>query len=287
MKFISLFAGIGGLDLGLERAGFECVAQVEINEFALRVLQKHWANIPKFKDVRDVGKHNLPNADLICGGFPCQDVSLAGQRAGLEGKRSTLWSEFHRIVCEIRPRWVVIENVPGLLSSDNGEFFTKIFRELSQSGYDAEWRIISASDLGAPHIRERLFIVAYPNGYIGLDGVLQTGRDTFSEWRKKSVWGFDWSKSKMESRPATILQRWQRLAVRQSPLIRMDDGIPDVVERLHATGNAVVPQVAEFIGHCIKKAETCLTPREPDKRDSAASQAFTTPEVLSDLEGLS
>ena len=287
MKFISLFAGIGGLDLGLERAGFECVAQVEINEFALRVLQKHWANIPKFKDVRDVGKHNLPSADLICGGFPCQDVSLAGQRAGLEGKRSTLWSEFHRIVCEIRPRWVVIENVPGLLSSDNGEFFTKIFRELSQSGYDAEWRIISASDLGAPHIRERLFIVAYPNGYIGLDGVLQTGRDTFSEWRKKSVWGFDWSKSKMESRPATILQRWQRLAVRQSPLIRMDDGIPDVVERLHATGNAVVPQVAEFIGHCIKKAETCLTKREPDKRDSAASQAFTTPEVLSDLECLS
>lgn len=287
MKFISLFAGIGGLDLGLERAGFECVAQVEINEFALRVLEKHWANIPKFKDVRDVGKHNLPNADLICGGFPCQDVSLAGQRAGLEGKRSTLWSEFHRIVCEIRPRWVVIENVPGLLSSDNGEFFTKIFRELSQSGYDAEWRIISASDLGAPHIRERLFIIAYPNGYIGLDGVLQTGRDTFSEWRKKSVWGFDWSKSKMESRPATILQRWQRLAVRQSPLIRMDDGIPDVVERLHATGNAVVPQVAEFIGHCIMKAETCLTKREPDKRDSAASQAFTTPEVLSDLEGLS
>ena len=269
MKFISLFAGIGGLDLGLERAGFECVAQVEINEFALRVLQKHWANIPKFKDVRDVGKHNLPNADLLCGGFPCQDVSLAGQRAGLEGKRSTLWSEFHRIVCEIRPRWVVIENVPGLLSSDNGEFFTKIFRELSQSGYDAEWRIISASDLGAPHIRERLFIVAYPNGYIGLDGVLQTGRDTFSEWRKKSVWGFDWSKSKMESRPATILQRWQRLAVRQSPLIRMDDGIPDVVERLHATGNAVVPAVAEFIGHSVMKAQARLTPRALDGGTSA------------------
>jgi DNA (cytosine-5)-methyltransferase 1 len=287
VKFISLFAGIGGLDLGLERAGMECVAQVEINEFALKVLQKHWANVPKFKDVRDVGKHNLPPADLICGGFPCQDVSLAGKQKGLEGKRSTLWSEFHRIVCEIRPRWVVIENVPGLLSSDNGEFFTKIFRELSTSGYDAEWRIISASDLGAPHIRERLFIVAYPNGYIGLDGVLQTGRDTFKDWRKKSVWGFDWSKSAMESRPATILQRWQRLAVRQSPLIRMDDGIPDVVERLHATGNAVVPQVAEFIGHCIMKAETCLTQREPDKRDSAAFQAFTTPEVLSDLEGLS
>ena len=126
MKFISLFAGIGGLDLGLERAGFECVAQVEINEFALRVLEKHWANIPKYKDVRDVGKENLPSADLICGGFPCQDVSLAGHRAGLEGKRSTLWSEFHRIVCEIRPRWVIIENVPGLFSANDGRFFRKI-----------------------------------------------------------------------------------------------------------------------------------------------------------------
>jgi DNA (cytosine-5)-methyltransferase 1 len=146
---------------------------------------------------------------------------------------------------------------------------------------------ISFSDLGAPHIRERLFIVAYPNGYIGLDGVLQTGRDTFSEWRKKSVWGFDWSKSKMESRPATILQRWQRLAVRQSPLIRMDDGIPDVVERLHATGNAVVPAVAEFIGNCVMKAQARLTPREPDNGDSAPSQAFSTPDTLFDLEGLS
>ena len=116
MKFISLFAGIGGLDLGLERAGMECVAQVEIDDFCQKVLTKHWANVPKFKDVRDVGKNNLPTADLICGGFPCQDVSLVGARKGLEGKRSTLWSEFHRIICEVQPRWVVIENVLRLLS---------------------------------------------------------------------------------------------------------------------------------------------------------------------------
>ena len=108
MKFISLFAGIDGLDLGLERAGMECVAQVEIDDFCQKVLTKHWANVPKYKDVRDVGKHNLPTAELICGGFPCQDVSLAGKRKGLEGKRSTLWSEFFRIACEVQPRWVII-----------------------------------------------------------------------------------------------------------------------------------------------------------------------------------
>ena len=105
MRFGSLFAGIGGFDLGFERAGMECAWQVEIDEFCNKVLAKHWPNVRRYKDVREVGKHNLEPVDLICGGFPCQDVSLAGQRAGLEGKRSTLWSEFYRIICEIRPKF--------------------------------------------------------------------------------------------------------------------------------------------------------------------------------------
>ncbi|KKN11577.1 hypothetical protein LCGC14_1025270 [marine sediment metagenome] len=117
MKFGSLFSGIGGMDKGLEDAGMECAWQVEIDDYCQKVLTKHWPDVPKFKDVRDVGRKNLKPVDLICGGFPCQDVSVAGRRAGLGGERSSLWWEFARIIEELRPRWVVIENVPGLLSS--------------------------------------------------------------------------------------------------------------------------------------------------------------------------
>jgi len=163
MKFGSLFAGIGGIDLGLERAGMECAWQVEPDDFCQKVLTKHWPDVPKYGDIRDVGKRNLETVDLISGGFPCQDVSLAGKRMGLEGERSTLWSEFYRIICEIRPEWVLIENVPGLLSSDNGKFFRTILWNLSKGGYDAEWQTLSAKMFGAIHRRERLFIIANNN----------------------------------------------------------------------------------------------------------------------------
>jgi len=245
MKFISLFAGIGGLDLGLERAGMECVAQVEIDDFCQKVLTKHWANVPKYKDVRDVGKHNLPTADLICGGFPCQDVSLAGRRAGLEGKRSTLWSEFYRIVCEVQPRWVIIENVVGLLSSDNGKFFEKIMCEISKSGFNAEWFTLFASDFSAPHPRERLFIVA----------------NSASERLERIHWKESWEKSKRFTEGCVGVgfsrdrERWGA----EPTVGRMGYGIPARMDRLKSLGNAVVPQVAEFIGHCVMKAETCLT----------------------------
>jgi DNA (cytosine-5)-methyltransferase 1 len=257
MRFISLFAGIGGLDLGFERVGMKCVAQVEIDEFCQKILTKHWADVPKYKDVCNVGKNNLPTADLICGGFPCQDVSIAGERQGLKGKRSTLWTEFYRIVCEIRPRWVVIENVTGLLSSDNGEFARKIFKELAESGYDAEWRVVSASDVGAPHIRERLFIVAYPSGVFGTQSVLAGDGSEIDKWNKREKkWGEDWQQFEVASKTDEILRYWET-EFRQSPLVRVDDGISNIVERLHATGNAVVPHVAELIGSYIMQAEQC------------------------------
>lgn len=251
MDFISLFTGIGGLDLGLERAGMNCVAQVEIDEFCQKVLTKHWPNVPKFKDVINANKKNLPTANLICGGFPCQDVSIVGKRKGLKGKRSTLWTEFHRIVCEVRPEWVVIENVRGLLSSDNGQFFTKILRDLAASGYDAEWRLISASDMGAPHLRERIIIIAYPYGKFGSFGVFDRYSEEIATRNKGTEkWGKDWSILEMASEPVGIL-RQRQAEFSTSPLVRMVDGIPDVLDRLRATGNAVVPQLAEIVGHCI------------------------------------
>lgn len=269
MKFISLFAGIGGLDLGLERAGFECVAQVEINDYCQSILQKHWANVPKYKDVRDVGKSNLPTAELICGGFPCQDVSLAGQRAGLEGKRSTLWSEFHRIVCEVQPRWVIIENVSGLFTSDDGRFFTKILRELSESGYCVEWDAIPASAVGAPHGRDRVFIVAYSKSN-GSGNENPSSIFEFGQQGTVSRVGFGGSPvrrrthslSEVEWNFSTWGDQGKRLGI--SPVCRVDDGLSNRVDRMKALGNAVVPQVAEFVGRQVIKAEARLTQREPD-----------------------
>ena len=126
MKYGSLFSGIGGFDLGLDRAGMSCAWQVEINPYPRRILAKHWPDVPKFEDVNNVGQHNLSTVDLVCGGFPCQDVSIAGNRAGLAGEQSKLWFQFHRILEEIRPAWVIVENVPGLLSSNGGGDFAAI-----------------------------------------------------------------------------------------------------------------------------------------------------------------
>jgi len=164
LTFGSLFAGIGGFDLGLERAGMACKWQVEIDDYATHILEKHWPNVARYRDVRECGAANLEPVDVVCGGFPCQDVSVAGRRQGLEGERTTLWGEFARIIGELRPRWVVAENVPGLLSSDDGRFFGNVLRDLAALGYDAEWDCIPAAAVGAPHIRDRVFIVAYPNG---------------------------------------------------------------------------------------------------------------------------
>lgn len=241
MKFISLFAGIGGLDLGLERAGMECVAQVEIDDFCQKVLQKHWPDVPKYKDVRDVGKHNLPTANLICGGFPCQDVSLAGKQLGLNGERSILWREYFRIICEIRPEWIVAENVVGLLSANNGDFFGMVLRDLAQAGYDAQWRVLRASQFFAPHSRERVIVIAYPNQI--------RQRDVFSH----NAWVQTKEKPQLWD---TFRANGRQVFVETAHRVLGDyDGLPVELDRLGALGNAVVPQVAEFIGRCIMNAQ--------------------------------
>jgi DNA (cytosine-5)-methyltransferase 1 len=163
LTFGSLFAGIGGLDLGLERAGMTCRFQVEIDDYATQVLAKHWLHVVRHRDVRSVGRHNLEYVDLICGGFPCQDISNAGKRAGIDGERSGLWAEFARIVGELRPRFVLVENVSALLGRGIG----RVLGDLAALGYDAEWDVLSACQFGAPHARERLFILAYAEGLRG------------------------------------------------------------------------------------------------------------------------
>jgi DNA (cytosine-5)-methyltransferase 1 len=159
--FGSLFAGIGGIDLGLERAGFRCEWQVEIDDECRRVLAAQFPDVERFTDVCDVGADELVRVDLIVGGFPCQDVSVAGRRAGLAGQRSGLWHEFRRVVAEVAPRWVLIENVPGLLSSNDGRDMAVIVRGLVKLGYGVAWRVLDAQYFGVPQRRRRVFVVGH------------------------------------------------------------------------------------------------------------------------------
>lgn len=184
MKAISLFSGVGGFDLGFERAGIETVLQVEQDKHCLAVLERHWPNVRRLTDVASVcvsvageyGRHyagtdtgsdehfaDAGGIDIVYGGFPCQDVSVAGKRAGLDGERSGLWFEFHRILRELRPRWAVIENVPGLLSSNGGRDFGVILHGLGELGFHVGWAVLDAQHFGVPQRRRRVFVVAGPS----------------------------------------------------------------------------------------------------------------------------
>lgn len=175
MKHGSLFSGIGGFDLGFSRAGIETLWEVEIDPYCRKVLERHFPNAERFADIRECGKHNLRPVDVISGGFPCQDISQAGKRAGIDGDRSGLWREYARIIGELRPRYVCIENVAALL----GRGLVRVLCDLAALGYDAEWEVISAADVGAPHLRERVWIVAYPNA----GRKLQPEGIEFDQWR--------------------------------------------------------------------------------------------------------
>lgn len=157
----SLFSGIGGFDLAFARAGARIAWQCEIDPAARSVLATHFAEVPCYADVTLLDGHAVAPVDLICGGFPCQDLSVAGKRAGLAGERSGLWWEFRRVLAEHRPRWVVIENVPGLLSSNGGADFAAILRGLVECGYRCAWRVLDAQYFGVPQRRRRVFIVGY------------------------------------------------------------------------------------------------------------------------------
>ena len=236
----SLFAGIGGFDLGFERAGFDIKWQVEIDDYASRVLAKHWPHVRRYGDIRECGTRNLDPVDVICGGFPCQDISSAGQKFGIGGERSGLWSEMVRVVGELRPRYVVMENVSDLLFRGLGD----VLGGLADIGYDAEWDRIPASALGAPHRRRRLWIVAYPKERMR-DGVLFPSRIHVEsvEAGYQRVWAMLSARRARRSAPADFRR------------LRADDGLSARLDDIAAIGNAIVPQIAEWIAHRIKEAE--------------------------------
>jgi len=281
--FGSLFAGIGGIDLGLERAGMVCRWQVEIDEYTTKVLETHWPNVARYGDVRECGRHNLVPVDLICGGFPCQDVSQAGKQAGLhEATRTGLWYEFARVIRELRPRWVLAENVPGLLSTGSGRAMGTVLRDLAESGYDAEWDCIPAAAVGAPHLRYRVFIVANSESErcreerqhcerstersASSSQILadtQSQRTSTTE-QSRSGYGTICGSEEIPHASGPGSQRkglfgavpnrnnWWAV---EPNMGRVAHGIPSRVDRLRCLGNAVVPQVAELVGRCILEAE--------------------------------
>ena len=272
MTFGSLFAGIGGFDLGLERAGMECRWQVEIDAYASSVLAKHWPGVTRWGDVRTfpVGDPAEWQVDLICAGVPCQPVSHAGKQKGANDDR-WMWGEALRVVADLCPRFFVAENPIGLLNHDGGRTFHGILRAFASVGYVCEWHVIAAADVGAPHRRQRVWLVADANGRRRKRQRLKKHGDqqsTFGDiadrcgsWGRRA--GQAASDSKYRGREGRYSERpWPDPAMSSGwwatePSVgRVAHGVPSRVDRLRCLGNAVVPQVAEVIGRAIMAMET-------------------------------
>ena len=278
MKLLDLFSGIGGFSLAAEWVWgeeLEIVGFVEIDKYCQKVLKKHWPNVPIWNDIKTF--HYDGEVDLITGGVPCQDISIAGKGAGIEGEKSGLWSEYKRIIGECRPEFALIENVPALTYRG----LDRILCDLAEIGYNAEWQCISASEMGSWHKRERIWIVAYPNEINSNarcselyrkrdDKGIQSGNRSFLEsatlgetisdteceglerqWkpRENSEIGRDKSRVFTEGSCKDRTRYWQS----EPELGRVAHGIPDRVDRLKSLGNAIVPQVAYIIMQQLKQ----------------------------------
>jgi DNA (cytosine-5)-methyltransferase 1 len=286
MKVLDLFAGIGGFTLGLERAGFETVAFCEIEPYPQKVLAKHWPGVPIYLDVRELNNERLKSdgihgIDVITGGFPCQDISGAGKQAGIgEGTRSGLWSEVARLIDDIQPRYAIMENVTALISGDSGRWFGRVLGDLAEIGYDAEWHCISASELGAHHHRDRVWIIAYPNlsrreqSYKNMENkpskqsnsvCIQPRKDTvFPNALRSRLQGHRKPRvgnEGIQQKTKPVFSSDIKGSVKEpywthEPGVgRVVDGVSSRSHRIKGLGNAVVPQIPELIGRAIMQHE--------------------------------
>lgn len=236
-RLLDLFSGIGGFSLGLERSGgFRTVAFCEIEPYCRRVLAKHWPEVPCYDDIRTLTADRLRAdgiaVDAICGGFPCQDISFAGKGAGLDGERSGLWAEYRRLIGELRPRYVLIENVAALLVRG----MDRVLCDLAALGLDAEWHCVPASYVGAPHGRDRLWVVAYAQ----------------RRERRQEPYGRTLGRMGRKQQSVPWHGGWEAAL---ASFRGMDDGLSRSVVRTDALRNAVVPQIPEAIGRAIVAAE--------------------------------
>ena len=270
LTFGSLFAGIGGFDLGFERAGWECRWQVEIDDYATKVLEKHWPHVRRWRDVRTFPPRSVEcsyswrgmpqgpfapdvvrettreewEVDCICGGFPCQDISNAGKCAGIEGERSGLWTEYARVIRALRPRFVVVENVAALLVRG----MDRVLGDLAEAGFDAEWFCLPAAAVGARHLRDRVFVVA--SAVEVHDAGCGEERPAFRGIGEAQAGPNRWWTQKAGGRRFVTRGPW---AV-EPDVGRVAYGVSAPVDRTRCLGNAVVPQVAQYIAERLKEA---------------------------------
>jgi DNA (cytosine-5)-methyltransferase 1 len=241
LKVLDLFSGIGGFSLGLERTGgFETVAFCEIDPFCQKVLKKHWPNVPIFDDVRTLNYDGT--VDVITGGFPCQDVSVAGSawgvNIGIAGERSGLWKSYKSLIQQYKPQFAIIENVPALWSKG----LDVVLEDLYKIGYDAEWHFIPASAVGSPQNRDRIWIVAYASGQ-RVQRLLEGSHisKAGSGWacRQEDL-------QQVYNAPTQPGKSWP-----QPMLCGSDSRVPGWMDRIRSLGNSVVPQIPGIIGHAI------------------------------------
>ena len=239
----SLFSGIGGFELGAKRAGIKTIWNCEINPFCRKVLKKHFPETRQYTDITTL--KNPPYVDIISGGFPCQDISIANPKGEeLNGKRSGLWKEMFRIICETRPNYVLIENSPELLRKG----FSTLLQNLSEAGYDAEWQCLQARNFNLPHKRERIFIIAYTKRLGHLDNIIKTC--ILQKILSKKISG-------QTPLPMSI-KRFNAESDYRS--VRIYNGFSKELDtdRITALGNAVIPSIAQYLFECIKQHHTSI-----------------------------
>lgn len=232
LTHFSLFTGIGGIDLAAEWAGFETVGQCEWADYQTKVLEKHWPNVPRWRDVHDVTiesirARGIKGITLLSGGFPCQPHSVIGERKASSDERD-LWPEYRRIIDEVRPKWVLGENVRGILSSEDGQFFRNLLRDFANLGYNVGWCCYGANRVGALHQRERVFIIAYSNS---------NGLQRLQQQKIQGKQVLSWYQD------CGSIEEWKRRSMLYEPkLCRSLNGVPRGMDRLKCLGNSVVPQ---------------------------------------------
>ena len=248
MKVGSLFSGVGGFELGTSMVfpQADIIWQCEMDKFCRTILHKHWPTAIIYDDVRTIDTNTLPDIDLLLCGFPCQDLSIANntkQTGNINGHKSGLWWEAHRIIGAKRPKYIMLENVPAITYRNKGGM--AVLKSLASLGYDAWWDCIRASDMGAPHTRERWFLIAIATDTNSEREQEHTVRTIAMETQQQPECG-----GSEDVRPYTT-DYWKE-GTTESPLCSVDDGIPNRVARLKAMGNAIVPQCAAFVAHQLK-----------------------------------
>tara|TARA_R100000700_G_C3178959_1_gene155019 strand:- start:269 stop:1051 length:783 start_codon:yes stop_codon:yes gene_type:complete len=257
LNLLDLFSGIGGFSLSAKWAlkdNVKIIGFCEIDEFCQIVLKKKFKRVPVYNDVRELTprKINYKRVDIVTGGFPCQDISMAGKGKGIEGERSGLWKEMFRIIRQCKPRWAIIENVSALTHRG----LSVVLNDLAQAGYDAEWQCIQAREVGAPHKRERIWIVAYPSGLRlqckKKDEELEGERSCKSSSRD----GIQKHKSGLsKSRLGGVVNGIPNWIHEPRGVSRVGKLIPDREARIKAMGNSIVPQIPYLIFSRIKELE--------------------------------